>query len=378
MIGTLSGTRYRVVGRVVLGEEEQGETYYWNEFNLEDDAGKTATLVYEQTEQGGEWRLFHTFEPEFPMTAADAATKRAGDPLNIEGTQVFVRLVSTSRVYAIEGKAPEGVEVGDVAHYFNAVAGNTMIVVSWTGEEVEFYRGMDLPRTMVSAAFSVRIVDLSRFFPPQRGSGNSSGLQVALVVALIVVMLVVFGSGSFRSGHRAPAVVRTVAPVSRLVLGANGDLGGRRFQIRSYLLVEVAMVGRRFDRHEYLLSNDEGTQALLVCGSKPGASDWWLFTPFQPQTPLSAQAAAAIRWGQTLDMDGTAAKVSELFQSTIRRVESAEASDFNSGDLFFGFIGATPSAQLLVRWNNNYINFFKGNALLDKEVLRAFGQQSRP
>ena len=37
MTGTLSGTRYRVVGRVVLGMEEGGETYYWNEFNLVDD-----------------------------------------------------------------------------------------------------------------------------------------------------------------------------------------------------------------------------------------------------------------------------------------------------------------------------------------------------
>ena len=69
------------------------------------------------------------------MTAADAATKRVGDRLNLTGEDVRVTLRSTSRVYHIEGQAPEGVEVGDVANYFNAQAGNDMQVVSWTGDD---------------------------------------------------------------------------------------------------------------------------------------------------------------------------------------------------------------------------------------------------
>ena len=48
MTGTLAGTQYRVAGRVVLGEEEEGETYYWNEFNLESDGGDSATLTSEE------------------------------------------------------------------------------------------------------------------------------------------------------------------------------------------------------------------------------------------------------------------------------------------------------------------------------------------
>ena len=79
------------MGRVVLGEQEEGETYYWNEFNLESDAGEVATLVYEETERGGEWRLFHLFDPQSPITAADAATERPGDALDLEGMQMFVR-----------------------------------------------------------------------------------------------------------------------------------------------------------------------------------------------------------------------------------------------------------------------------------------------
>jgi hypothetical protein len=377
MTGNLAGTQYRVVGRVVLGEEEEGGTYYWNEFNLESDGGGVATLVYEQTERGGEWRLFQMFEPACPMTAADAATKREGDPLDLEGMHMFVRLVSQSRVYHIEGKAPEGVEVGDVAQYFNAVTGNNMIVVSWTGEEVEFYRGLDLSRTTVSAAFNVRIVDFSRLFPASGGNRSRAGLVMGAVVALILVTLAVAFYHTYTRGRRPPAVAMTSAPASPLTVGKAGKLGGTQFQIQSHLLVEVAVVSRRFDRHEYLLSDAEGAKVLLVRGSKPGAGDWWLFKPLQPLTPLTPQQAAAARWGQTVNIDGLVAKVSELFQSTIRQVDSPEASDLDTGSVFFGFTGKSEYAQLLVRWNANYINFFQGAALSEKEVVAAFGPPPR-
>jgi hypothetical protein len=377
MTGNLAGTQYRVVGRVVLGEDEEGGTYYWNEFNLESDAGEAATLVYEQTERGGEWRLFHLFEPACPMTAADAATKREGDPLDLEGMHMFVRLVSQSRVYHIEGKAPEGVELGDVAQYFNAVTGNNMIVVSWTGEEVEFYKGLDLSRTTVSAAFNVRIVDFSRFFPASGGNRSRAGLVIGVVVALILATFAFATFHNYGRGRRPPAIAVASAPASPLTVGKTGKLGGTQFQIQSHLLVEVAMVGRKFDRHEYLLSNDDGTKALLVRGSKPGTGDWWLFKPLQPLTPMTPQQAAAVRWGQTVNIGGLVAKVTELFQSTIRQVDSPAASELETGAVFFGFTGQSEYAQLLVRWNANYINFFQGVALQEKEVIAAFGPPPR-
>jgi hypothetical protein len=377
MTGSISGKQYRVVGRVVLGEQEEGGTYYWNEFNLESDGGEVATLVYEETERGGEWRLFHLFEPACPMTAKDAATKRERDPLDLEGMHMFVRLVSKSRVYHIEGKAPEGVEVGEEAHYFNAVTGNNMIVVSWTGEEVEFYKGLDLSPTTVSSAFNVRLVEFSRLFRAQSGRSRVPGLVAGLIGALVVVILAVVGFRSFTSSRRPPAVVRAGAPASPLTVGRVCSLSGTHFQLQSHLLVEMALVGRKFERHEYLLSDDEGAKALLVRGSRAGAGDWWLFKPIQAETPLSPQQAAALLWGQTVNVDGLAAKVSELFQCTFRQVESPEASDFNAGDVFFGFSGRTQSAQLLVRWNANYINFFQGVAVPEKEVLAAFGQPAR-
>src|ERR1700749_2227948 len=155
MTGTFSDVTYRVLGRVVMGVVDDGTAYYWNEFNLKADSGESATLVYEVTERGGEWRWFTMFDPQFPITAADAATKRVGDPLNLDGTDVRVTLLDRSRVYYIEGQAPEGEEVGDHAEYFNAESGNTMIVVSWTGDEVECYHGVTISASVVAQAFNI-------------------------------------------------------------------------------------------------------------------------------------------------------------------------------------------------------------------------------
>ena len=377
MTANLLGRQYRILGRVVLGEEEDGETYYWNEFNLESDDGEEATLVYEQTEGGSEWRLFHMFEPDYPMTAEDAATKCAGDPLNLEGTQVSISLVAKSRVYEIEGKAPEGVEVGYVADYFNAVDGNNMIVVSWTGEEVEFYKGLELSPTTVSSAFDVRLDDFRSLFRAQVSGKRFRGLVVGVVSALVLLFVTVNGFRSFTSGRRPPAILKTNAPASPLPVGRTGTLGGTRFQVQSHLLVEIAIVGRRFDRHEYVLTDEAGGKALLVRGSKAGAGDWWLFRPVEPATPLSPRAAAAIPWGQTVNLGGMTANVSELFQSTILQAEGPEAPEPGTGETCFGFTAATPGGLLLVRWNANYVNCFQGRSVAEKEVALAFGPLPR-
>ncbi len=82
-----------------MGVEVDGEIYYWSEFNLQTAAGEEATLVYEETERGGEWRLFTMFEPEYPMTAADAGDETGRRTTSTSnGADVRVTLVDSSRV----------------------------------------------------------------------------------------------------------------------------------------------------------------------------------------------------------------------------------------------------------------------------------------
>jgi hypothetical protein len=372
MTGTFDGVQYRVVGRVVMGVVEGGEIYYWQEFNLEPGTGENATLVYERTERGGEWRFFTLFEPQYPITAEDAAAKRQGDPINLDGTDVRVTLVEQSRIYHIEGKAPEGEAVGEYANYFNAERGNVMDVVSWTGQEVECYHGVTLPYSVIAKAFNIRLPAFSNVFQTHSYAGRSSNQATKVLSGLIVAIVVVGALIFFIPNHRPPAVIKTSAPPALLQVGSTGKLSGADYRIQSRALVQVALQGRQFQRQEYGLATDAGDKALLVCGSKPGAEDWMLYTPLQPAEPLTPKQAGAVRLGQTLNVDGVVAKVSELFRSTALLVEAAEADAPNKGDVMYCFAGSGDYYQLLVRWNSYRIEFFQGRALTEPEVTAAF------
>ena len=105
--GTLEGHLCTVTGRLVMSMEVDGETYYWNEYQLRDDTGATAILVYEEEETGPAWKLFLPIELQRPFTALEAAAKKLGDLVMFDDVRAKVTLVDQSRVHYIEGEAPE-------------------------------------------------------------------------------------------------------------------------------------------------------------------------------------------------------------------------------------------------------------------------------
>ena len=382
MHGNFAGKDYCLVGRVVMGETEDGETYYWNEFNLEADGGGNADLVYEEAEHGGEWRLFTMFEPECPITAADAATKRVGDRINLTGEDVRITVRSSSRVYHIEGRAPEGVELGDVANYFNAQAGNDMQVVSWTGDEVECYNGVTIPQSVIAVAFNVpRASDSSPF----SGSGSASGLggntnnyngfaKVFLQAALVIFLLIiVFGRNvSCSTDHVSAPVKRIPAAAPMLTVGATGKLADKDYRITAHAVVEIAEVNSIYGRNEYELTDDSGVLALLVCGERPDSKDWTLFTPLAPLPPPPPQQAAAQKVGDSVNVDGFVATVNDLFQSSVQSVDSVAPATWRKGDMSFGYSARSGNGLLLARWNKVGMNFYQGKTVFSKDIITTF------
>ena len=254
LAGTFVGIRYRVVGRVVMGMEESGETYYWQEFNLAGDSGQSATLVYESTEGGPSWKLFTLFEPQSPLSVEAARQKKVGDTVNFDGAPMKVTLVDDSRVHFIEGVAPEGVEVGDVAYYFNAEKPGKMVVASWTGEEIEFYRGMNLPGRMVPQAFG-----LLKAVPEKAWSdaSHSSHIPWAMiwVVAFAAIMVLVFIRPSCHSQRSKTGPVKSKLTETLFEVGRRGSLDGRDYAIMGRAVVEIAQVSRLQDQVDQLHQN---------------------------------------------------------------------------------------------------------------------------
>ena len=372
---------YRVVGRSVLGENEDGETYYWNEFNLETGSGESATLVFDETERTSQWRLFTLFEPEYPMTAEEAASKSVGDHINLTGDDVRISFRGSSCVYHVEGKAPEGEGVGTVAEYFNAISGSIMQVVSWTGDEVEYYNGVNLSPGLVTSAFKLPqefgLGGSGRSFSSFDDSSNGSSLSIVkfLIYAFIAVFvfMIIFGRGcSLTSDYERGPVAKLPAPPRPLDVGAAGTLFDKNYRITGHTVVEIAEVGSNWERHEYELTDDYGRKYVLVCGEKPNDSNWTLYELLAPLIAPNATEAAAKKVGDTVDLDGYNGKVTDIILSTIEQVDGFTLNAPPTGTVGYGLRAINEYSSLLARWNAAGILYFRGRSIPATQATASF------
>lgn len=380
--GALNGWRVRIAGRVVLGVRDGGETYYWNEFNLVDDAGASATLVFEETEHGPEWKLFRAFEPSHPIDAREAAAKQVGDTVSLDGNPLPVTLTGTSRVYHIEGQAPEGVQVGDIASYFNVDTGNRMLVASWTGHEIEFYEGLDVPAAALAAAFGLgrnAFPTASFSQAAENTTGSSSASTLTKIVFAVIGLVSMFSFRScFTASSGSPIAAaaprqKIAAPAHRLADGAAGTIAQHRYQVSAHAVVEIARVNGRHDRREYLLRDESNQEALLVNGLSGGAKEWHLLQPARQVPTLTPYEAAVRRPGMILGIEGGTARIIDLFQSKTVAADGLRDADTLPGVVQYGFVARDGTNWIVARWNEHRIQWYRGVAVPDTEVMAALG-----
>lgn len=391
--GTLHGWTVTVAGRVVLSVEIDGERYFWNEYNLVDANGNSGTLAYEEGEAGPEWKLFQLLPPQQqPMTVAEAETKSVGDRVSFGGAAIPITLVDRSRVHHIEGTAPEGVEVGDLADFFNADAGDHMIVASWTGNEIEFYEGRDVPAETVATAFG-----LSRGAPGFRAAAPAAPADEASedepptksrvsswIWSMIVGLIWLVASGSCRCScqnspkSQPPATAsRTVPfqaapPALRLAADASGTLAGRMYAVAGHDQVEVGRTGGRWQRREYQLTSPGRAPALLINGLTGGTRQWHLLEPVPPPPGFSPFKAAAQRRGAQVVLGGTTARVTELFLTELRTRERRGTTEPVAREMQYGFLATSGAEFWLARWTEQGLTLHRGTSLEEPVVMAAF------
>jgi hypothetical protein len=381
MTGELDGQRYTVAGRVVFSTEVDGETYYWNEFNLVGGYGVALTLVFEEGEDGPEWKVFQLFEPLRAMTVAEAAAKKAGDTVSLDGENSRVTLVGQSRVVGIEGTAPEGVEQGDVANYWNAdnTRYNRMTVASWTGDEIEFYKGGDITSHRVAQGFGLPNLAQGSGLSFNGGGGGGVPGWLAMLIfggaGLMFIGIPMYQSSNEGRPLTAAPPAKLAAPALRLAVGARGTLAGTAYTVAGRAVVEVAGVGGRFERLEYELAGDDGARARLVHAFDGDPRDWRLLAPVPAPADLTPFRAAAKHTGEPVALGWRGDFVVRgLF---LCRTLSAEGG---VGDLptaggkeIYGFVARDGNEALLARWNETALVLELGRAVPEKEVLAALG-----
>jgi hypothetical protein len=375
--GMLDGRRYTVRGRTVLSTVVDGTKYYWNEFNLVDASGQAITLVYEEGDEGSEWKVFRMFEPLRPMSAQAAAAVRVGNSLEFDGKRAQVSLISESRVAYVEGQPPEGVEIGDVARYFNAEALEKTYVVSWTGEEVEHYCGERI---------SAKRLELSFNLP--RGAGGSSSFskpaafgsdipvgQVVRVLAFLGFLGVWIYSQLDDDDYALPPnpPAKQIAPPAPLAEESHGSLLGHAYTLTAHAVVEVDQLGGNFDRHEYTWSDERGGSGLLIRGLTENKDQWTLLAPVTAPAGLTPYDAAALKAGQQTTVTGVPIRVSRLFLS--KPISNSSQHLASSDPVKYGFVAVTKDGNwLLARWTESHLELFRGQMVASGEVLKAFAK----
>lgn len=373
--GVLAQRRYSVVGRVVLGMEENGETYYWNEYHLRDATGRSATLVHEETEDGIAWRLFTLFEPANPLSAADADQVRVGQTLQLDGVELRIELVDESRVYHIEGEPPVGVEIGDVARYFNARSADRMVVVSWSGAEVEHFHGLDLSDAMIAGAFNIPAM--------VRRSASKEGRKRLLIVAvvgllaLLVLTALVLGGRQRSAARRMTDVsgVRSAATPriqsERLGSGWSGHLGETEYTVVGQAEIATAQIGGSYSRRDYWLKGLDGTQARLFQGLGSSGRDCFLMEEQKENFGLTPQRAALLRSGSSFEVNGVRLQVDYLFRSTTTNIEGQMQGDDKRDKVLYQFLARSGSIIWIFGWNESGIIVWKGVHIPEEIVRRS-------
>jgi hypothetical protein len=375
--GTLEGHACTVTGRLVMSVEVDGETYYWNEYQLRDDTGATAILVYEDEESGPAWKLFLPLELQRPFTAREAATKKLGDVVMFDDVRAKVTLVDQSRVHFIEGEAPEDVTVGDVALYFNADADNRMYVASWTGDEIEFYRGRKLRRDQVTTAFKLPTME-SGVASLDNPSGGTSLSQVSAKTIVTGGVLLVWVSMMFLQ-NCSPGT-RLVEPPARLAarplevaVGRTARIGDREYTVRGHWVEAVSSPAGNFDRHEARLTSGEESWLLLERPERANSA-WLLLAAARLPPGMTPFALAALPVGAVIKVEGLDYRVSGLQMGRTVSPQGDTSAVVRANADHFAFTARAGEAWLLARWSDKDAELFLGRQVAESAVRPALSE----
>ncbi len=364
--GILETREYEIIGRVVMSVRDEGEIYYWNEFQLRAESGAPRILVYEETADGGVWRLFDRFDPPNPMSISDAGAALMGQTVHLDGRNLKITFLGRSRVAEIEGWAPPGEFLGKEEEYFNAEAGRQMVVVSYTPEVIEFYRGETIPGRIVEEAFHIPHPPCSAYALSRYSTTRAfRPWTLAFVLISIGVGCAIFLWPCRSLMNREPAVQVYPPPSSPAVLGQTISIQGETFEITGDDLMEVQEPGLRYSRHVYTLKDSAGANAHLVAGLHAGGKEWVLLRPVVPAPPLTPVEAGGVEAGRHIEAQGRSYKVSNLFLT--------RPPGLDLGTLY-GFVAADGTTILLEQWDADGITCEAGSILSAKD-RDAIGRQ---
>jgi hypothetical protein len=207
MRATFHSKQYELVRHLVLGMQEKGKTYTWQEFHLRAADGADRVLVYDT----GRWQLMEAFVPEPPLSWQQVAGLTPGCFARLDGARgATVTAVAAAEVRAVEGARMAGDTVGKQYNFLEAKYRGRLYTVEWTGDDIVFYRGRPLATPQVYMAFGLRH-ELTALAEAETRRRSWNLLAIACLFMALASLCVWLGAGS-----GGTLVSREVVPIKQV------------------------------------------------------------------------------------------------------------------------------------------------------------------
>lgn len=183
MRGMVRGREYEVIGRMVFSMREEGDLYYWDEWQLLAPDGHVLYLEHDE----GHWKLMEPFVPTDPIGPATASAIPIGAAVQLDQESARVLQRAESTLCHVEGELNYAATVGQRRHYLDLGGPRHAYAVEWDDEEIEFYRGERLPYRQVLVAFDLRD-ELKAIEAVEQRRSSQRGFALICLTAAIVAM----------------------------------------------------------------------------------------------------------------------------------------------------------------------------------------------
>jgi len=373
MNGEIDGKMVEVLCHVLMGIEEGGETWHWSEYLLRCEDGGAATLVYELTDSGPEWKIFHRFDPASPLGITAASRLAVGSRVQVDGIDAVVDLVGQSRVYAIDGNAPANFSVGRLDRYFNARSGDHLLVVSWGSSEVEHYLGGRIRAQDVETAFGItlpapvrRAVAPAARYETQRESRDWGGL--AKLLFFVMLLGVVVATNLTPSCSQGDAWKLRALPSTQLSKTAHLTLDGKNYTLQETRTLELASPLHARLCRLFLLQAEDGEWRRLLIGAAESPEEAWLLEPFTDVALTTPGALGNLREAQQVTLGEHRFQCRELLRSRWLPSTDGTHPPEEAERLRYGMLLVGENAFWLLDWSTASARLCKIRPLTPAEL----------
>jgi hypothetical protein len=154
-----------------------------------------------------------------------------------------------------------------------------------------------------------------------------------------------------------------------LRLGMKAMFHGREYELIGRLVLRTREEGTTYQWDEFELIAADGDVLFLEYDE----GKWKLMVPFVPEQPIGPQEIAPLGKGSSVSLGGVNATIADKGRSEVCCVEGELTFAAKVGDSRH-YLDASYLNQLyVVEWNEEEIEFYRGQLLSDREVFQAFG-----